>query len=299
MKIGIIGANGFIGRSLINYYSKIEEPAIAFARRQISEECESDAAAFHNLNDPDISSQLTAMDGIVICTGSMLPSDTVTAEQLKSAALETQLIEKCIRKVKDTVIYISSGGAVYGNAKDIPATEKTVCEPISAYGKYKLAQEKSVAELCGKHAKRLIIARVSNPYGEFQDPSKGQGLIARLLQCCINKETFTLWGDGQVIRDYIHIEDFCGFINLAAKSRCEGIYNVGSGNGYSITDILDLFTRLSPHSPPRVKQVDGRKCDVLRIILDIEKAKHDLKWQPKHSLNTGISELLTRQCTPQ
>jgi UDP-glucose 4-epimerase len=293
MTIGIVGATGFIGRSLLKHFACLGRPAIAISRRPLTDDCSRYAAASVLLEDPSCDSTLSQLDYAVICTGSMLPSDSITVEQLQSSAQEAVILKRCVSRVKKGVIFVSSGGAVYGNTPKVPVDETIECQPISVYGKYKLAQELEAMELCEKHQTNLLIARLSNPYGPLQTAIKGQGLIARLRHCSQTGEEFILWGDGLAVRDYIHIDDFCDFIDQAAVKGASGIYNVGSGKGHSVQNILTLFNLIKSDCNITINRVPARQCDVSKIILDIAKATTDLGWAPRRDLRTGLTDLLT------
>ena len=292
MKIGVIGATGFIGRSLLRHFAQLGRPAAAFSRRPLPSASAADALACHDLADPECDRHLASLDCAIFCTGSMLPADNVTTEQLHSAAQEAVLLERCVRLARDCLFYVSSGGAVYGNTPQGPVAESAVCAPISIYGKYKLALEVEAAELCRLHRRRLVIARLSNPYGPLQTASKGQGLIARLLHCRRSGEEFTLWGTGDAVRDYVHIDDVCRFAETAARSRADGVFNVGRGVGHSVRDILALFASLSPGRDITVCPAASRHCDVSRIVLDVSKARETFGWHPACELRTGLAALL-------
>jgi UDP-glucose 4-epimerase len=292
MNIGIIGANGFIGSSLLEHFARLGMPCSAFSRRQLPEELSEFAAGEYMLEANNLDRQLRRLDYAIVCTGSMTPADNISPEQIHSAAQESLLIEKSIRNSKTGIVFLSSGGAVYGNTDNSPTKESTACAPISIYGKYKLALERQVHELCLKYRKRLLITRLSNPYGPRQKSDKGQGLIARLKHCRTHNEIFTLWGDGLAVRDYIHIEDFCRFVQLALGSNTTGTYNVGSGVGHSILDIIKMFNDFDTGHQIIIEQIEGRKCDVSKITLDISKAKSELNWHPNYKTKEGIYNLL-------
>jgi len=292
MKLGVVGATGFIGSSLLRYFAAIGRPAFAFSRRLLPADSAADAVACHDLADPSCEDRLAGLDGVLFCTGSMLPADNVSADQLHSVAQEAALMEKCVRQTRELLFYVSSGGAVYGNAPDSPVAETAVCAPISIYGKYKLALEQHAADLCHRHGRRLVIARLSNPFGPLQTAAKGQGLIARLRHCQRTGEEFNLWGRGDAVRDYVHVDDFCRFTELVVDGQAAGIFNVGSGEGRTVLDILDLFARLRPDKTIRVCVTPSRQCDVSHIVLDITKAREQLGWRPGTELDDGLASLL-------
>ena len=107
------------------------------------------------------------------------------------------------------IIYLSSGGTVYGFQTHMPIDEETLAIPINHYGNLKLCIENTFRTFNKQFNTNVIIARIANPYGPGQDYSKGVGFIDAALKRAIHNQTIEIWGDGTVIRDYIYIDDVC------------------------------------------------------------------------------------------
>lgn len=199
------------------------------------------------------------------------------------------LFEAASRAGVRRVVFSSSGGTVYGAPAELPVRESTTTDPLSAYGVSKLAIEKYLAICPGLDG---ISLRVANPYGDFQLRGTAVGVIARYLLAVHRGESLEVWGDGSVVRDYIAIDDVAGAF-AAAVSECEvapGAYNVGSGTGASITDIIDIIFRASGQAVP-VNYLPARVYDVPAIVLDSSRFSDQTGWEARTGLADGIAAL--------
>ncbi|MGR3705284.1 NAD-dependent epimerase/dehydratase family protein [Sulfitobacter sp.] len=190
------------------------------------------------------------------------------------------------------LVYISSGGAIYGDVDCLPIPESQAPRPKGYYALQKISVENALVFLANQYDFQLTILRVSNPYGS-QVPKKGQGVIPILLDAAMNANPFTVIGTGEEMRDYLHISDFRNAIGKACATPPKGrinTINIGSGVGTSLNALLGLAMRLTG------KQIDA-KCaettfDVKSNILDIRRAKALLDWEPKIGIEEGIAMMV-------
>jgi UDP-glucose 4-epimerase len=134
--------------------------------------------------------------------------------------------------------------------------------------------------------------RVSNAYGERQVSKSSQGIIPALIDGELRQKRFTIWGDGSVIRDYIHVSDIVSaFLRASEHNEEPRIFNIGSGIGQSVNDIIHT---LESHLGKKLDIVyePGRPYDVPINILDVSLAKQTLGWEPKKMLFDGIGQTL-------
>jgi UDP-glucose 4-epimerase len=191
------------------------------------------------------------------------------------------------------LIYASSGGTVYGVPTKLPASEDDRTNPISAHGITKLAIEKFImlqARLSGLQA---IILRVGNPFGPYQLRGVTIGSIARFVQLHATGRQLHIWGDGSVVRDYLHIDDFSSALSAIAGEPDfpSGVYNLASGSGHSLRDILEEIRRVSGRAPAASFEAH-RVMDVPAIVLDISRLRHVLpSWGPCVSFSNGIERM--------
>lgn len=187
------------------------------------------------------------------------------------------------------VVFISSGGTVYGNSDLEVIPESHPLNPISAYGISKMTFEKYLGFYENQFGLDYTVLRVANAYGPFQNLDKNQGVIGTWLNKLKNNHPIHIWGDGSVVRDYIYAEDIAEAVLLSAqKESMKGIYNVGSGEGNSLNDIISILKQLSDSKLEVVYQ-PGRAFDVQKNVLDNTKLL-SAGWNPKVGLKEGIEK---------
>ena len=188
-------------------------------------------------------------------------------------------------------ILISSGGAIYGNTDKELVDESEPARPISPYGLGKLFVEESLKYASRRYGFSFRILRVSNAVG-IHHSSLNQGLVAAALRSAAHGHLFSLFGDGSAVRDYVHADDVAQAILFAGENSNvkSGIWNIGSGVGHSIVDILTLVEKITGMLIPVIKK-DFRVSDVSRIVLDCRKAAIDFDWRAHRDLESAIREL--------
>lgn len=242
-------------------------------------------------NEVDISKAIKGQDYIIHLVSSTLPASSnlnpfydVESNLLSSLHLFEESVKNKVKKV----IFISSGGTVYGNPIKLPINEKHPTYPMSSYGITKLAIEKYLGLYKNLKGLDYKILRFSNPFGERQNPKLAQGLISHLLYKIKHKIPIEIWGDGKVIRDYFYIKDGVQSIYKAIVDRSNhNIYNISSNKGLSINQILDRFRRVLGLSF-KVKYLEARKFDVRSNVLDNKLAARYLKWKPETDFNIAL-----------
>jgi UDP-glucose 4-epimerase len=206
------------------------------------------------------------------------------------------LLEAMRRKGKDApvLLFASSGGTVYGRLRRVPVEEDHPLSPITAYGAGKAAAEMYVGIYRALYGLDCRIARLANPFGAGQDLSKGLGAATTFLHHALTEQPIVIWGDGEVVRDYIHISDAAsGLVALATALVRDGpwIFNIGSGEGISLNAIVaELEARLGRRLD--VRREPGRAFDVPVSVLDITRIREVLGWTPELSFSEGIGRTL-------
>lgn len=190
------------------------------------------------------------------------------------------------------IVFVSSGGVVYGRTTQFPTPEHAPTEPITAHGISKLAIEKYLALYQHLHGLDFRVLRVANPYGPFQVTTKNQGIVAALIAHALAGEPTEIWGDGSVVRDYIFIGDVVDALEAAAADRSDArIFNIGSGHGRSLREIIAaLEAQLERNLEIRWKP--GRPIDVPASILSIDRAAKVLGWVPKTPFEQGLAQTI-------
>jgi UDP-glucose 4-epimerase len=187
-------------------------------------------------------------------------------------------------------IFISTGGALYGEPDTIPAGEDHPVRPLSPYGTSKFAFEQYLGTFQRTYGLEYTVLRYANIYGPRQDFYAEEGrVIAIFASRMIAGRPVTIDGDGEQARDMLHVADVA-VANIAALYRGGGgTYHISTGIPVTINELfrkLAILTdyKLEPTFGPR------RKGDVFRIALDNARAKQDLGWEPKLDLEEGLSQ---------
>lgn len=187
------------------------------------------------------------------------------------------------------LIFLSSGGTVYGVPREVPIREDHPTEPICSYGITKRAIELHLALEQRLHGLDQRVVRLANPYGEGQRALARQGAIAVFLGKALRGETIELWGNGETVRDFVHIDDATEAIRrLLAYTGKQTVFNIGSGEGHSIREILETIGRVTGRQLDLVQR-PARSCDVASNVLCIERARQELGWEPTITLEDGIA----------
>jgi UDP-glucose 4-epimerase len=244
-------------------------------------------------NEVDINKSLKNVDYVVHLVSSTIPADSnlnPVYDVETNLISSLHLLEGCVKNKIKKVIFISSGGTVYGNPIKLPINEKHPTNPTSSYGVIKLTIEKYLFLYKNLYGLDYKILRFSNPFGERQNPKLPQGLIAHLLYNIKNKKPIEIWGDGKIIRDYFYIGDGAKAVYKAiVDTSSNNIYNISSGKGLSINQILDKF-RKQLKLKFKVNYKAGRKFDVKANVLDNRLALKYLKWHPETDFNAALKK---------
>ncbi|WP_456474198.1 NAD-dependent epimerase/dehydratase family protein [Candidatus Pyrohabitans sp.] len=209
------------------------------------------------------------------------------AYDLKVNALGTLNLLEQGRDV-ERFIYISSGGAVYGEPRYLPVDEEHPTDPISPYGASKLAGEKYVQLYGYNYGLKYAILRYANVYGERQDARGEAGVISIFLDRLREGRPLTVFGTGEQTRDYIYVGDVVRANFLAL--RCEGVFNIGTGIETSVNKLIEIISEVTG-TTPEVEHAPRRKGEVYRISLDVARSREVLGFEAETSLKEGISRV--------
>ena len=193
------------------------------------------------------------------------------------------------------LVFTSSGGTVYGRLNQVPVQESHPLNPLNAYGAGKAAAELYISAYRNQNGLDCRIARLSNPYGAGQNLARGQGAVTTFLYRALNHEPISIWGDGEAVRDYIHVADAAaGLVTLACTPDAPGaahIFNIGSGQGVSLNGIInELEAELGRTLD--VRREPARPYDVPVSVLDVSLVRDTLEWVPRLSFVEGIKRTL-------
>src|SRR5262252_9139286 len=197
------------------------------------------------------------------------------------------LLESAVRHRVRKVVYASTGGAVYGEGRQLPATEDHPVNPESPYGTSKHTVEHYLYLWKLLHGLDSTVLRYPNVYGPRQNPHGEAGVNAIFIGLLLDGKRPRIFGDGNAVRDYLYVSDVVDANVLALEKGSGEVLNLGTGVGTSVNDIVrELKVILgSPlealHEPPRAGEVQ-------RIFLDASRAKRVLGWTPKVAFPEGL-----------
>ena len=191
----------------------------------------------------------------------------------------------------DRFILVSSGGTVYGCTDTVPIQEAQPTDPISPYGITKLATEKYAGMYGSLEDLDVICLRPANAYGEGQRPFVQQGFVATAIASVLQGREIPLYGEHGTVRDYIHVDDVAGGIAAALEHGTRGAcYNIGTGQGRSNRDVLDVIASLAEPAgfSMKIESLPARGFDVPVNILDSSKLSDDTGWRPDIPFADGL-----------
>ncbi len=297
MRLVIIGGNGFIGKNATDYFVHRDYEVIScdLSYPVFEEKC----VEYHKILDLSQYDDILQKGDTVIylpCRNVPATSNRNMSFGINENILEAvNFFEKCGTIGVGRIIYSSSGGAVYGDMTNgRPLSENDLPTPISVYGIQKLTIENYLNVICRKYGIKPIILRIANPYGRWQKPFRGQGIIPTYLASAlidINKP-IEIWGTGAETRDYIYIDDLMqAFDKSMTYSGCEYIFNVGSGVQHSIDDVIDIIEETVEERFAERIYIKDCISEVKNNLLDCTRIDSEMGWHPQVPLKKGIGIL--------
>jgi UDP-glucose 4-epimerase len=298
MKIAIFGGGGFIGSAITDRLLRDGHAIRIFERPRVEpyrdftkgEDVEWVAGDFFSGHDVD-----RAIDGVAAVLhliSTTLPAnsnDDMVYDVQSNLVTTLQLLNTMVARRVHKIVFISSGGTVYGNPRYVPIDENHPTEPCVSYGVTKLAIEKYLLLYQHLHGVNARILRVANPFGRRQRVETAQGAVAAFLNKAIRGEPVEVWGDGTVVRDYIHISDVAeAFARAVDYDGESSVFNIGTGIGTSLNELIDLVERVVGREVVRQYR-PSRGFDVPVNILDNSLARRELGWEPRVTLDEGLA----------
>lgn len=299
MRCCVIGGGGFIGKHLVAALLKAGRQVVVIDRGGSLPGFESQIE-FHSgdYGQKDfLRSVLSTVDEVIDLAYASVPKtsfDNPAADLISNIPPALGLFEVAAELGLKKVIVISSGGTVYGHSDGQPIQEDHPTNPISPYGITKLAIEKYAGMFFALKQLPVIIVRPGNAYGEGQRPFTGQGLIATLVASIQTGKEVTLFGETEIVRDYIHVVDIAnGIVAALTKGKPGQIYNLGTGVGTTNKEILDTLKVFADQDRMkiRLKIEPVRTFDVGANILNSTKMTTETGWSPTIKLVDGLKRV--------
>ena len=293
----LLGGTGFVGRALVARLCGKYKDVYVIARHKYDWRKIKNVQSFESsLDNPSLLNKILPRCKSVFHLASettpgasaMQPSFEATSNLLPSL----RFLE-CLQKYPHILlVYISSGGAVYGDSLHSPVSEGVALSPLSYYGAGKAALEKFILAFCKQTDGKAIILRPSNFYGPDQPYQQGFGVVPTIFHHILTGMPIQIWGDGETVRDYLYIDDFVDFcvqqLGHFAVGESAAIYNIGSGQGTTLNELCLLAEEISGKQIVREYQA-ARFVDVKNIVLDCSRLQRDYQWNGTTDLRTGLT----------
>lgn len=298
MNIVILGAAGFIGTNLTIELAKNTSNRITLVdknRLYFSQDVMADNVKIVE-SDLSLNMDYSVLENSDIVYHLVSTNVPTTSNQHISQDIETNvlfsshLFEACVKYEVKKVVFISSGGTVYGRESACPLSEETPTNPISSYGVQKITIEKLLYLYNYMYDLDYRIIRLANPYGPYQRPNGILGAVTTFTYKALKGDEITIYGDGSVIRDFIYIDDAVrGILNIANGENKHHTFNLGCGYGTSIREVLESI-KIALNCELKVAYKPGRAVDVPVNYLDISRYEKYYGSLKSISLEDGIKK---------
>jgi UDP-glucose 4-epimerase len=297
MRVLVLGGSGFLGSHIVDKFLREKHEVTVYDLyperfRRSPKGIKFVTGDFGNVGALDelIS---TGFDAVIHCVSTTTPKSSNESPEfdIQSNVIGTlNLLDICARRRSiGKLVFLSSGGTVYGNIGNLDVVDEThAVRPMCSYGVSKLAIEHYLEVYRQLRDLNYVALRLSNPYGERQSPLRALGALTVFLHRALKHQTVEVWGDGSVTRDFIYVGDVANAVYLATANPVSGTFNVGTGVGLSLNDILAHIARVVGVEPS-VNWLASRSFDVPRIVLDATKLRKATDWKSVTTLEDGIA----------
>lgn len=299
MKILVTGGAGFIGSHIVEGYLKAGHTVIVIDNLSTGEiknvhplarfySCDitsKDLLSIFEKEKPDIVNHHAAQMNV----RKSLENPIFNAQSNIMGLLN--VLSCAVKTNVKKFIFISSGGALYGDASEIPTPETAPVRPLSPYGLSKYVGERYIQLYSQLYGIPYTILRYANVYGPRQNPLGEAGVIAIFIDGLLKGKQPTIFGDGEQTRDYIYVADIVDANLLCLTKGQNEIFNLGTEKETSVNTLFS-FLQSSLSSSLKPLYTPQRSGEVSRTALDCQNARSLLGWQPRYSVEDGIRETL-------
>lgn len=291
-KLLVVGAGGFIASHLLHRLQNDGYDVAALSRRPfVFGNVKSLVAG--NLTTEDYAGLLRTVEGIVWLAGASTPGSSAgkpLAELDDNLRPLLELMEASIGLAPKRMIFVSTGGAIYGDVKERNATETSHMEPKAYYSAGKAAAEAFLSAWAHEGRHSVTVLRPSNVYGPGQPYRRGFGIVPTAFHSAMTGEPVVIRGDGQAIRDYLYVSDLIDLImNVLGQPATMGMhtFNASSSIPVRLNQLLDLIDEITGKTVIREYR-PATPYDVNRVVLDNSKVCEAFGWAPRVPLRDGL-----------
>lgn len=301
MRTLVIGGCGFIGSHVVDRMLAHGHSVKVFDRRMERFRPPVDGVEYV-IGDFDdqmaLIDALAGVDAVIHLASTTFPgtADLNPALDVQGNLVGTlSLLEAMSRLNIARILFLSSGGTVYGRPDEVPIPETHPLRPINSYGIVKVAIEHYLEMYRRTRGMSPVAIRASNPYGPRQGHTGVQGVISTFLTRLRRDEPLEIWGDGSVVRDYVHVAELAELCARAVATDRTGAYNAGSGRGTSLREVVEIMEVVTGREIQPVYK-PGRAIDVRESVLDITRARTDFDWESSMPLIDGVKATYEWMC---
>jgi UDP-glucose 4-epimerase len=295
MRILVLGGSGFLGSHIVDKFLAEKHDVVVYDLYPERFRRSPAGIQFHTGDFGNVGALdeliATGFDAVIHCVSTTTPKSSNESPEfdIQSNVIGTlYLLDICVKHKVGKLIFMSSGGTIYGDIGNLDRVDEThSVRPMCSYGVSKLTIEHYLEVYRHLRGLDYVALRLSNPYGERQSPLRALGALTVFLHRTLKGQNVEVWGDGRVTRDFIYVGDVANAVYLATLSPISGVFNVGTGTGLSLRDILTHITNVVGREPT-VDWLASRSFDVPRIVLDASKLRRATAWQVTTSLEDGV-----------
>jgi UDP-glucose 4-epimerase len=304
MKALVTGGAGFIGSNLVDaLVTRGDEVTViddlSTGRRENLAQALAEGAVLDELDirDGEATSEAVglAVPEVIYHLAAQIDVRKSVADPAADARINVEGTANVLRAAQEhgvrRVVNTSTGGAIYGEGRTIPAPEDHPVAPEAPYGLSKFCAEQYCELFARLHGLSTVSLRYGNVYGPRQDPLGEAGVIAIFCGALLEGRTAKIFGDGRQTRDYVYVDDVIDANLRAAEAEATGPLNIGLGVPRSVLDIVDVLNRQADggfsaeHAPERPGEVQ-------HIALDPTRAREELGWKAEIELDEGLERTL-------
>jgi UDP-glucose 4-epimerase len=289
--IAITGGRGRLATAAALYFRQKGAEVTLFSREEGA-----GWRSLASLFDPKMMSRFTTLIHAAWSTVPLTSETDPGREDREDQPLLKKLLES-LHQIEQgasvpKLIFISSA-SVYGNQKSEPATELSLCKPLSRYASSKLLAERAILQ-ASVHDRRLktAILRATNLIGTFFHSTVPQGILPKIVAAAQGECSLEVWGDGSGSKDYLWIDDFLAALEVAMEPSVEGVFNIGSGENFSLLDFIQIAEAITQRSLP-VQYSPHYSWDVTFSRISSKRFSEATGWRPQANIPSKIRATLS------